>query len=88
LGVVKSAGVTLGVAIAQLVNVLDPEAVVLGGGLGLASGAFHSALEDGFRSHLWSPLHGNIPLHPASLGADAGFIGAALASASPAGSFV
>jgi glucokinase len=80
--VVKSAGVALGAAIAQLVNVLDPEAVVLGGGLGLASGAFHGALQDGFRPHLWSPLHADIRLHPAKLGPDAGFIGAALASAS------
>jgi glucokinase len=78
--IVKSAGCALGAAVAQLVNTLDPEAVVLGGGLGLAQGAFRKAVEDGFRSHLWSHLHADLPLCSAKLGTDAALIGAALAS--------
>jgi len=81
LEVVRSAGLALGAAIAQLVNTLDPEAVVLGGGLGLAEGIFRMAVEQGFRSHLWSQLHAGISLCSAKLGADAALIGAALGSA-------
>src|SRR5205814_7187718 len=36
--VVRSAGAALGSTVALLVNVLDPEAVVVGGGLGLSDG--------------------------------------------------
>jgi len=63
-----------------LVNVLDPEVVVIGGGLGLAKGSYHIALEAAMRAHIWSDLHRDIPLLPAEMGNDAGFIGAALAA--------
>ena len=43
--VVASAGAALGAAIAHLVNVLDPEAIVIGGGLGLAEGPYREALK-------------------------------------------
>ncbi len=70
----------IGASVAQLVNVLDPAAVIVGGGLGLAGGVFHGALESAFRAHLWADLHTDIPFHPAKLGPDAGWIGAALAA--------
>jgi glucokinase len=79
--VVESAALALGAAMAQLVNTLDPEKVVLGGGLGLTEGFFRSALEKSFRSHLWAKLHADIKIESASLGPDAGLIGAALVSA-------
>lgn len=78
--VVHSAAAVLGAAIAHLVNTLDPAAVVLGGGLGLAHGLFRSTLVDSFRSHLWSPLSNSIPVLHARLGLDSGIIGAALGS--------
>ena len=80
LKIIRSGGLALGSALAQLVNVLDPQAVIVGGGLGLGSGSFRSAVENGFRDHLWSPLHTDISLLPAGLGSDAGLIGAALIS--------
>jgi glucokinase len=79
--VVVSGGRALGAAIAHLVNVVDPEAVVLGGGLGLADGLFRRSLDDALREHVWSDLHRDIPLLPAELGHDAGVIGAALGTA-------
>jgi glucokinase len=78
--IVDSASRCLGAAIAQLVNVLDPEAVVLGGGLGLAGGRFQTGLEPAFREHCWSPLHREVPLLSAQTGADAGIIGSAWAA--------
>jgi len=75
--VVDTAGRCLGAAIAQLINVLDPEAVLLGGGLGLARGRFREMLVGALRSHCWSSLHQNVPLLEAQTGADAGIIGGA-----------
>jgi len=79
--IVDSAGAALGAALAHLVNVLDPQAVVIGGGLGLVEGRFRRSLRDAFHSHLWSDLHQDVPLLSARLGKDAGMVGAALASA-------
>lgn len=79
--IVESAGAALGAAIAQLVNVLDPAAVVIGGGLGLTGGRYRASLDAAMRRHIWSDLHRDLPLLSAELGVDAGFIGAALAAA-------
>lgn len=79
--IVASAGEALGAAIAQLVNVLDPAAVVIGGGLGLATGRYRESIDGALRAHAWSELHRDIPLVSAQLGNDAGIIGAALAAA-------
>jgi glucokinase len=38
--VVESAGAALGVSVGWLVNVLDPQAIIVGGGLGLAGGRY------------------------------------------------
>jgi glucokinase len=78
--IVATAGQALGAAVAHLVNVLDPEAVVIGGGLGLAEGLYHESLEQVMRKHVWSKLHSDVPLLPAKLGNDAGIIGAAMAT--------
>jgi predicted NBD/HSP70 family sugar kinase len=75
--IVSSAGNALGAAIGQLVNVLDPEAIVIGGGLGMAGGLYREALEAAMRDHIWSELHRQLPLVSAELGNDAGLIGAA-----------
>jgi glucokinase len=76
--IVETAGRALGAAIAHLVNVLDPEAIVIGGGLGLAAGLYRRSMEESMRQYVWSELHHDVPLLSASLGNDAGIIGAAL----------
>jgi len=78
--IAESAGLAVGASLAQLVNVLDPEAVIVGGGVGLAGGAYWRALEEGLRGHVWSEVHRGILLRQARLGQDAGMIGAALAA--------
>ena len=75
-----TAGEALGAAIGQLVNMLDPEIVVIGGGLGLVGGVYREAIERAMRRHIWSRLHRDVPLVSAQLGEDAGLIGAALAA--------
>jgi glucokinase len=78
--VVSSAAQALGAAVAQLVNVCDPEAVVIGGGLGLAEGLYRRALDQALREHVWADMHREILLLSAELGTDAGIVGAALSA--------
>lgn len=75
--IVGSAGEALGVALGWLVNTLDPAAVVIGGGLGLAGGRYWDGLVAETRAHVWSPAAQDLPILTAALGPDAGLIGAA-----------
>ena len=78
--VLADAGRWLGVAVASLVNVLDPAVVLVGGGFGAAAAPW---LLPAARSALASRVLGGPrrpvpPLLPAALGDDAGLLGAAL----------
>jgi glucokinase len=79
LGVVRSAGEAVGATISLLVNVLDPESVIIGGGLGLSEGPYWESLVASARKHIWSDLHRDLPIVKAATGSDAGLIGAAAA---------
>jgi glucokinase len=73
---VEEAAVTLGSFLALLVNVFDPEAVVVGGGLGAAEGAYWRGVERATRAHVWAEHVRELPLLRAGLGTDSGVIGA------------
>lgn len=75
--VVRSAGQALGNSVGFLVNVLDPEAILVGGGLGLASGLYWESFVASTRRHIWSEVSKDMPILKAQLGFDAGLIGAA-----------
>ncbi len=75
--VVRSAGEALGNTIGFLVNVLDPEAVIVGGGLGQAGGLYWESLVGSTRAHIWAGNSRALSILPAALGTDAGIIGAA-----------
>jgi glucokinase len=75
--VVRTGGAALGISVGFLVNVLDPEAVIVGGGLGLAGGLYWQSFVEATRAHVWSPASRDLPIVPAVLGTDAGLIGAA-----------
>jgi glucokinase len=77
--VIASAGRALGCTVALMVNVLDPEAVVVGGGLGLSEGPFWASFLESTRTHIWSEVHRDLPILRAAAGTRAGVIGAALA---------
>lgn len=77
--VVRSAGAALGVSVAFLCNVIDPEAVIVGGGLGLAGGLYWESFEEATRRHIYAEATRQLPILPAALGVDAGVIGAAAA---------
>jgi glucokinase len=75
--VVASAGRALGGAVGFLVNLLDPEAAVVGGGLGLAGGLYWASMLEALRGAIWSPASRALAVLPAQLGVDAGLTGAA-----------
>jgi glucokinase len=85
LEVVGSAGAALGASVGWLVNVLDPEAVVVGGGLGLAGGLYWERFVAAAREHIWAEASRELPILMAALGPDAGLIGAAAAAAQALG---
>jgi glucokinase len=77
---VETGAEALGAALGMLVSTLDPEAVIVGGGLGLSGGLFGARLEDSTRRHIWSPLQRGLPILRAATGTHAGVIGAAAAA--------
>jgi glucokinase len=72
-----SGGRILGGHAAWLVNVLDPERLVVGGGLGLADGHYWESFLSALREHIYAPNTRELPVLQAELGRDAGWIGAA-----------
>lgn len=77
---IESGGEAVGAAIGFAVNLLDPEAIVLGGGLALNEPRYRAAVERGLRRVIWSPNAIDLPLIDAQFGEKAGVIGAALAA--------
>jgi glucokinase len=80
--ILKSAGEALGVSTAFLVNTLDPELVIVGGGVGTAGGLYWEAFVHATREHIWSDASRDVPIVPAKLGTHAAVIGAAASSVS------
>ncbi len=76
--VVTAAGRALGLGIAELVNLLDPQTVVVGGGLGSTDGPYWEAAVDAAREHIWAEVSREVPIEHAAAGPNAGVIGAAL----------
>jgi glucokinase len=70
----------LGAELARLVNALDPEATLIGGGLGLAH-PFTQKLIKHTRPLIYAEDTRQLPILPAGLGTDAGIVGAALSVA-------
>ncbi len=75
--VVRSAGEALGNSVGFLVNVMDPEAIVVGGGLGTSGGLYWDSFVTSTRAHIWAESSRELPILAAAMGADSGLIGAA-----------
>ncbi len=67
-----------GITMANIVNILDPEIIVLGGGSIEASDLFLPKAKKIMREHILSPLSKKIKISRSKLGQQAGAIGAAL----------
>jgi glucokinase len=73
----------LACAVASIVNALDPEVVILGGGIARAGPALFEPLAGFLDSVEWRPLGRGVRVVPAALGDLAGAIGAARAVLTP-----
>ncbi len=67
----------LACAVASLINLLDPEVVVIGGGVAEAGPALFEPLAVALAVVEWRPNGHAVPIRPARLGANAGALGAA-----------
>jgi glucokinase len=76
---VDAAAGELGHSLAALVNALDPEALVIGGGLGLVD-RYRERVVEAARAAIEHEATRELPIVPAALGAQSGVIGAALAA--------
>jgi glucokinase len=81
--VVRETAHWLAIGIVTLVHTIDPDAVVLGGAMNFGGSAsplgreFLQAIRDEVRPRLLEPLRDTVKIEFASLGGDAGYIGAA-----------
>jgi glucokinase len=75
--ILRSAGDALGVTTGLLVNTLDPEAVVVGGGLGRVDGIYWECFLHSAREHIWAEARRDLPIKHAAL-EHGGVIGAAI----------
>ncbi len=71
-------GQYLGFVLADIVNLIDPEAIIIGGGVAEVSDLFLPTAKKTMRQHIISPAARKIKLAKAKLGPLAGAIGAAL----------
>ena len=76
--VVREGAAVLGALAGNAIDLLDPELIVLGGGLGLARGLYREVLIESIRRSIWSDTNRSLPIVEAGLGVDAGVVGAAL----------
>lgn len=72
----RTGALALGIAAGSLANILDPEAIVLSGGMIGAGAPWWDGVREGFASEAIDPLQ-HLELLPAALGNDAAIIGAA-----------
>ena len=76
--IVRSAGTACGDTAGFLINALDPEALIVAGGLGLAGGLYWDSFIASTRKRIWAEEGRMLPILTAQFGADAGVVGAAL----------
>lgn len=76
--VYKISGEYLGIALANLVNVINPDIIIIGGGISNTGEFLFEPAKKTMQENILSPLAKNTEVVKAELGKDAGAIGAAL----------
>jgi glucokinase len=79
--IVDEAAAMLGTIVAWAVNLVDPQTIVIGGGLGGATGAYRERFVATVRDLVWAEASRDVPMCDAVFGPDAVVIGAAIAAA-------
>ena len=75
--IVTEATETLGSFLALFINLFDPNALVIGGGLWAGHEGFRGRASDVARARIWAPAARDVPILAGALGGSAGAIGAA-----------
>lgn len=76
--IVRTAAEALANKTAWIIDVLDPEAVVVGGGLGSAEGFYWDVFREAVYTCVWAEQSQDVTIVQASAGSDSALIGAAL----------
>ncbi len=76
-GVLEEAGEKLGIKIAFLVNLLNPEVIVIGGGIELAGEIFMNAVRMSVKSWTFEEMNKNLKIVPSFLGENSVALGGA-----------
>ena len=76
--VIAETAAYLGIGLAGIVNLLNPETVIIGGGITDGGGRFVELVTEELKKHAFSSAVEKLRVVKASLGNDAGFIGAGL----------
>ncbi len=76
--VIENAADSLGNSVGFLINLLDPEAIIVGGGLGVRDGLYWERFIASTRAHIWADSTRELPILHAQTGRAAGWIGAAM----------
>jgi glucokinase len=79
LALIAEAADYLGLAVAGLINVLDLECVIIGGGLSQMGDLFLDPIRAAAAGYVLAEYRETVPILPPALGADAGAVGAAAA---------
>ena len=77
LEIVTNAGQYIGMALAYYSMIVDPEMIVIGGGVALAGDILFNPINKSFDKHLYYEVIRRPPIVLASLGFEAGMVGAA-----------
>ena len=77
LRVIDRAARALGIGIANVFHLLDPEVILIGGGVSRAGSALLGPAVDEARSAVFAPLRSRLRVRRTSLSDDAGLLGAA-----------
>lgn len=77
LSIIEHTAVHLGLALASIGNILNPEKIVLGGGVSKAGDILMQPVMNNFKKFAFSSVAQSTIIFPASLGNDAGIYGAA-----------
>ena len=70
-------GLYLGRAIGAAINLLNPQKVIIGGGVSLAFDLFRPSLEKNLKTHVYQNANPGYTVEPTALGYNAGLLGAA-----------
>lgn len=72
----KQAGFYIGLGLVNLIHILEPQRVLIGGGVSLAGDLIFDPIRETVRQHVMSPVFLDVEILPAALGVDVGLMGA------------